>query len=248
MSADARDAGEIRPYRSEDREAVREICRKTAYRGLGSRAAWEDDELFADYWTRYYTDYEPESALVAIEAGRPIGYLLGCADSRRHLRIMSRSIVPITLARTLWRWGTGRYKQECSKRFIRWALGKSWRESLRVPLAEFPAHYHCNVLAEGQGKCYYSRMALAFLDRLDALGVTGIHGYLHEPAERSVFLHILRGFLKERPGALLHFEEKPTAFGRDVLGDGRKMATRCYGFHVADYRDLMQWTARRYRM
>ena len=52
----------IRPYRPADRETVREICRRTAYRNLGYAAVFEDGELFADYWTRYYTDFEPESA------------------------------------------------------------------------------------------------------------------------------------------------------------------------------------------
>ena len=64
--------GVIRPYRAEDREAVRQICRTTAYRNRGSDAVFEDGEVFADYWTRYYTDYEPESCLIVEEDGEVV--------------------------------------------------------------------------------------------------------------------------------------------------------------------------------
>src|SRR5690554_5943019 len=65
----------VRPYALADRPAVREICRSTAYRGRGSAAVFEDGELFADYWSSYYTDHEPESCLVLELDGAVIGYL-----------------------------------------------------------------------------------------------------------------------------------------------------------------------------
>ena len=57
-------AAEIRAYRPEDRDAVRAICCLTAFRNLGAAAMLDDAELFADYWSGYYTDHEPASCLV----------------------------------------------------------------------------------------------------------------------------------------------------------------------------------------
>src|SRR5690606_15764915 len=102
--------GLIRPYRAGDREAVREICRRTAYRNRGSASVIEDGELFADYWTKYYTDEEPGSALVVEEDGVVIGYLLGCVDSAVFHRAMARRIVPAILSRAFFRLATFRYR------------------------------------------------------------------------------------------------------------------------------------------
>src|SRR5437588_12538382 len=73
----------IRPYRPEDREAVRRICADTGFLGRPIDPVFEDRELFADYLTSYYTDCEPESAFVLTVNGKVHGYLLG---SRRPFR------------------------------------------------------------------------------------------------------------------------------------------------------------------
>ena len=56
----------IRAYRPSDRDAVRDIACRTAFRNRGFESLVPDAELFADYWTRYYTDYEPRLLLVAV--------------------------------------------------------------------------------------------------------------------------------------------------------------------------------------
>ena len=65
----------LRRYRTDDRAQVREVCCRTAFRNLGVQAIFdqkEDQEMFADYWSRYYTDYEPESVWVAEQEGRVV--------------------------------------------------------------------------------------------------------------------------------------------------------------------------------
>src|SRR5258708_37278234 len=44
---------------------------------------WRDRESFADMFTGYYTDREPESAFVVEADGEVAGYLLGCVDTHR---------------------------------------------------------------------------------------------------------------------------------------------------------------------
>ena len=71
----------IRPYEARDRAQVRHICHVTGYMGEPVAWMWRDTESFADLFTSYYTDAEPQSALVAELDGVVAGYLLGCIDS-----------------------------------------------------------------------------------------------------------------------------------------------------------------------
>src|SRR3984893_16288070 len=73
----------IRSYRSSDREAVRKLCCETGFLGEPIDPVYEDRQLFADFLTTYYTDWEPASSFVAEIEGEIRGYLLG---SRRPLR------------------------------------------------------------------------------------------------------------------------------------------------------------------
>lgn len=238
----------IRPYAPADREAVREICRRTAYRNRGSAAVFEDDELFADYWTRYYTDFEPESCLVLEEDGRIIGYLMGTTDAIRHQRVMARRIVPAILARAFWRLATFRYRKPATRRMLWWLVSRGWREEPHVPLDRYPAHYHCNILREGYGKGYYTAMALKFLDRLDALGVTGLHGQVEEAETGGPWRQMTSAYEEVQGRFADFFAEKPSTFQNVVLGSDRKLVNRAFGATVADYRGWLVWTAKKYHM
>ena len=54
----------IRPYSPSDRQAIRSICCDTGFMGNPIDPVYIDREAFADFFTRYYTDFEPENALV----------------------------------------------------------------------------------------------------------------------------------------------------------------------------------------
>src|SRR4051794_14721137 len=74
---------EIRSFQPADRDRVRMLCCETGFLGKPIDPVFEDRELFADYLTAYYTDWEPESAFVVTINGEIRGYLLG---SRRAFR------------------------------------------------------------------------------------------------------------------------------------------------------------------
>lgn len=242
--------GTIRPYRPEDREAVRRICRRTAYRNRGSAALFEDDELFADYWTSYYTDREPESCLVVEEEGEVIGYLLGSADTPRMVATMARSIVPRILGLMLWRLATFRYRNPATRRTIMWMLFYSWREAPSLPIRKYPGHYHCNILRQGRGKGYYTAMAVAFADMLLARGVTRMHGQVEEFADSGVWRQMAENYQQETGTSHLleHYSEKPSHFQRVVLGVDKPMINRAWGCKVEDYRSWLEWMAKKYHM
>src|ERR1700730_16957069 len=67
----------IRSYRRSDRAAVRKLCCETGFLGEPIDPVYEDRQLFADFLTTYYTDWEPESSFVVEMDGDICGYLLG---------------------------------------------------------------------------------------------------------------------------------------------------------------------------
>ena len=241
----------IRQYEPRDRAAVREISCVTAFRNLGAQSIFEraeDRELFADYWSRYYTDFEPESVWVAEQEGKVVGYLFGCVDSSQFVSTMAWRIVPKIVTRLLWRFLRGKYRQGRSRLFVKWLLLKSWREAPALPLKTYPAHFHCNILLQGYNQNLYTNLVLGFLDYLGGLGITHMNGQLLEPKTKGIYHRILKNYSKTHPDWMQFISEKPTDLGRDVLGVPTEMVNRAYGFLVADYRLFIQWMAREYRM
>jgi len=97
-------------------DAIRAFCCRTAFRNLGSDRRFEDREVHADDWTRYYTDHRPQQASVIEPGGKVIGYVFGCSDHARYHRVMARRIVPSCLVRALWRRATGQYRKPATPR------------------------------------------------------------------------------------------------------------------------------------
>ena len=120
------------------------ICCDTGFRGNPIDPCFRDRELFADFFTSYYTDYEPESATVAVdqESGEVVGYLLGSLRYRycpfRQLLIMLTRVIP----RALFRYLTFQYNKE-SRRFLYWVVFRSAAQTPKAPPRA--AHYHINL-------------------------------------------------------------------------------------------------------
>ena len=73
----------VRPYTVQDRVGLRTLCHRVGYMGESAAWYWRHVDSFADIWTGYYTDSEPESLFVAVRDGVLLGYLTGCVDSSR---------------------------------------------------------------------------------------------------------------------------------------------------------------------
>jgi hypothetical protein len=132
---------EARPYRSQDREAVRQICADTGFLGQPIDPVFEDRELFADYLTGYYLRFEPQSTLVCETDGQVVGYLMGC---RRPLAYQTYQAVNnlILAARALIRCYVRGYGP-ASRAFLRWIVLNAWREIPAAPRAT--PHFHINL-------------------------------------------------------------------------------------------------------
>jgi hypothetical protein len=226
---------------------VRAICCRTAFRHRGHAALLDDEELFADYWTKYYTDFEPESILVASRDNELTGYLLGCVDSSRFVRTMARHVVPSVLMRLTWRGVRGRYRDGPRTRaFFRWLLLRSWREAAPIDEARYPAHYHINLVAGGYQERLYTRLALAFLDRVESAGVTHVHGRTLDTRDNGVFSRLIASFIEAHPASEIYCASRDTSLGADVLGARRPLVNLAVGMSTTTFRDLLTWGAARY--
>lgn len=239
----------LRAYRADDREQVRDICCRTAFRNRGSQALLDDPALFADYWTGYYTDHEPESILIAARGSEVLGYLLGCQDSARFMRIMARSIVPSVASRLLWRGATLRYRsQPHAGEFFRWLLLRSWREAPPVDVVGYPAHYHVNLIAAGYRERLYTRLALVFLDQIERAGITHLHGQVLDASEDGVWRRMIARFSRERPDARFLLDQRPSTMGTHMFGSDRPYVNLLVASSVSTYRDFLEWSRERYRL
>jgi hypothetical protein len=162
----------IRSFRAEDREAVRSLCCQTGFLGEPIDPVYEDRQLFADFLTTYYTDWEPESSFVIEIDGEIRGYLLG---SRRPLRNQLYSFwqnVSLFL-KALTRYF--RYNAR-SRRFIRWTLVHGWREVPAAP-RRVP-HFHINLLPDARKMSTTRALMSAYLSYLYRSGEKRVYGQI----------------------------------------------------------------------
>ncbi|MDD5349064.1 MAG: hypothetical protein PHQ12_02515 [Chthoniobacteraceae bacterium] len=160
---------QIRKFQPGDRARVRALCCETGFLGNPIDPVFEDRELFADYLTAYYTDWEPQSSFVLLVDGEIRGYLLG---SRFPLR---QQIYNVYQNASLFLRGLFRFPRynAASKAFVKWILSTAWREVPASPRR--CAHFHINLLADARNIPTTRAIMDAYL------------AYLHEAGEKQVY-------------------------------------------------------------
>src|SRR4051812_9016938 len=74
----------VRPYRPQDRDAVEDICVRTAHAGRDSRPHYKDPGVFPAAFAAPYVHLEPELAFVLDDgAGQAVGYSVGTPGTPR---------------------------------------------------------------------------------------------------------------------------------------------------------------------
>lgn len=165
----------IRPYRRADRQAVRDICAATCWLGEYRPDVIGDDWLWAEYWTRYFTDCRRDYLWVATDRrGRVVGYLTGTPDVSEFNRYLPR-LLPGVIARIIRR---RLISNPVSRRAIFSFVRSALRGEARLPAAvrrECPAAWHFNLLPEARRRRLGSTMLAMFTDRLRQAGAGGLH-------------------------------------------------------------------------
>src|SRR3954451_14923331 len=134
----------IRKYERSDRARVRQLCGDTGFLGNPIDPVFEDREIFADYLTAYYTDWEPESAFVLLVNGEIRGYLLGSRFPLRQQLYNAYNNVALFFR------GILRYPRynAASKKFVKWIFTQPWKEVPQSPRRT--AHFHINLLSDAR--------------------------------------------------------------------------------------------------
>lgn len=231
----------IRAFERGDRERIRAIACRTAFRNRGHEVMIDDAELFADYWTRYYTDFEPESAFIAELDGTIVGYSLGCIDTRRFQRVMARDIAPRIVRSLLLRWVRSSRHDVQLRRLMRWLAWHAWRESPPVDLVRFPAHYHLNVERAGYGAGAYSALALRFVQLARRRGTTGMHGQVLDRRDGGVWHGMVNAFVHSHPDVTVVATARESTLARALWADERAMVNRAFAADIDGYETFLLW-------
>ncbi|MEM6884905.1 MAG: GNAT family acetyltransferase [Verrucomicrobiota bacterium] len=163
----------IRLYQPGDREQIRTICCETGFLGKAVDPVFEDRELFADFLTSYYTDQEPECAVVLEVDGKIMGYILGARNPEKQAAF-DRQMMPERLWKVLK--GYAWHYRQPTRDYIHWLLWRGWREVPETP--EDMAHMHINLLPEHKNVQQTKEMIEFFLRQLVELGEKAVYGQI----------------------------------------------------------------------
>jgi ribosomal protein S18 acetylase RimI-like enzyme len=179
---------EVRPYRPEDRAAVRHIAYLTGLFGDPITAFVPDEELFADLWTTVYTDVFSELALVATLEAQTVGYIIGVANGRALTMAYLRHVLPLVASRSI----RGEYRNW--RKSLPYIVRLALEPAAHAPLEDFPAHLHINLLEQARGHGLGRALLEQFLLQLEALGVPGVQLSTTDRNVAAVHLYERFGF------------------------------------------------------
>lgn len=211
----------IRPSGRSDRPAVRAICAATAWLGLPASDRIADDWIWAEYWTRFFTDRQGDCCWVAESRGDGlvVGYLTGTPDVRRFERY-----VPLLLPGIAWRVVRKRLmRRRPSRRAVLAMLMALVRGELALPprvRKDFPATFHFNLLPAARRLGLGTQLLQTFLARMRSLGVPGGHAQalsMNQPAARALRRGGFRLLASRRVRAFAHLDRQPIAVNTWVL-------------------------------
>lgn len=161
----------IRPYRDADRDALYDICVRTADAGADATGILTDDRLWGDVFATPYAVRHPDLAWVVESAdGRAIGYIVATDDTDAFEQWFREE---------WWPSKQGEYPLSGAVEPTRQdgIIGYATR---RAPggekhAAAYPAHLHIDLLPEAQGQGLGRRLIETLFAELRSRGVAGLH-------------------------------------------------------------------------
>ncbi|QMU74913.1 GNAT family N-acetyltransferase [Streptacidiphilus sp. PB12-B1b] len=162
----------IRPYRPADREALYDICVRTGDAGADATGLYRDPGILPAIFTGPYLQLAPELAFVLADgpdAERPLGYVIGTADTRRYVADYRRAWLPLVAGQYPEGSGEGPDAER-----VRELHHPEWM--LADGLADrYPAHLHIDLLPQAQGRGAGRALMDTFLAALRAAGAERVH-------------------------------------------------------------------------
>lgn len=181
----------IRKYKKTDRSTLRNISWQTAFMGKPANIFFDDKEIFADFLTLYFSDYEPQSSFVAEVDGRVIGYLIGTKNIRQLNRVFQFRILPRLIVKALI---TAKVFKKKNIVFLFNCLASFIKGEFRMPdfSKDYPAILHINIEENFRNAGIGSRLIAVYLDHLIKEGIRGV--YLTTMSEKAKEFFTKQGF------------------------------------------------------
>jgi hypothetical protein len=163
----------IREYTPADRPAIRRICFNTGLMGNSIAPQYADQESFADMFTAYYTDHEPQNVFVAVKEGAVVGYAMAALDTRKAYGPFRYLLRHALLRGVCLRPGTAGFYVRSTLDSIADLFAK--HKKPKIDLDRYPSHNHINMLPEVRGGGVAIDLFFTMTDRLREQGSVGMH-------------------------------------------------------------------------
>jgi ribosomal protein S18 acetylase RimI-like enzyme len=181
---------EVRPYRSDDLDALYRVCLETGDAGRDATALHHDPTLLGHVYAAPYALFEPGLAFVLEDERGVGGYVLGALDT---------TAFDARLEVEWWPALRGRYPlppggvPDTPDGLL---IGMIHRPHRRDPdvVATHPSHLHIDLVARCQGRGDGARLMTTLLDALRAAGSPGVHLGVSTRNERAVGFYRHLGF------------------------------------------------------
>jgi len=159
----------IRQARPADRDALFEICLRTADSGVDATALFSDPKLPGYVWAVPYAVLEPDFAFVLARGDRAIGYVVAAPDTVAFERRLETEWWPEVRRAVAGHVASRRLDAGTLERINTPEAHGEWLA------ADYPAHLHINILPEAQGGGWGRRLIETELDALRRAGIRGVH-------------------------------------------------------------------------
>jgi ribosomal protein S18 acetylase RimI-like enzyme len=179
----------IRNVRAGDRQAVYDICLRTADAGADGTHLYTDPLLPGHVWAGAYVALAPEHGFVVVEDDRVIGYVLGALDSRRFEAQLEREWWPALRAR----YPLDDAAATPGDRAARYLIHHPARADDTL-IGDFPSHLHIDLLPAAHGRGDGRRLVDRLVDSLGADGSRGVHLGVSARNTRAIGFYRALGF------------------------------------------------------
>lgn len=169
----------IRLYEKRDRDAVRQICCDTAYRGQPIEKFFTDREIVAELLTGYYTDFEADSLWVAEYEGKIVGYLTGCRNNRHYAALLAWPIVPRMIWKAVLK---GLFYRKMTWRLL-WTTIRNWQIggfSKYIPWERHSGHLHIDIMDQFRGQHVGRQLMERFMQQAQESNLRGVYAVTYE--------------------------------------------------------------------